>query len=83
MRALGLGPSIVVGHSMGAFVATALAVEVSELVAGLIMIDGGYVPDLPAGVNSKLRAGKRLINRANQWRNQSDEVGGQYRCHFP
>jgi pimeloyl-ACP methyl ester carboxylesterase len=45
MQALGLGPSVIVGHSMGAFVATALAAQNPELVSGIIMIDGGYVPD--------------------------------------
>jgi lipase len=44
MRAIGLGPSIVVGHSMGAFVATALAAQNPECVAGLVLIDGGYLP---------------------------------------
>ena len=47
MRATGLGPSIIVGHSMGAFVATALAAQEPSLVSGLILIDGGYVPDTP------------------------------------
>jgi lipase len=49
MRAMELGPSIVVGHSMGAFVATALAAQDPELVAGLVLIDGGYVPAVLAG----------------------------------
>jgi pimeloyl-ACP methyl ester carboxylesterase len=51
MRAFEFGPSVIVGHSMGAFVATALAVQNPELVSGIIMIDGGYVPDLPVGVD--------------------------------
>ena len=44
MRALGLGPSIVIGHSMGAFVATALAAQEPSLVSALVLIDGGYAP---------------------------------------
>ncbi|HSQ24405.1 MAG TPA: alpha/beta fold hydrolase, partial [Pyrinomonadaceae bacterium] len=52
MQAFEFGPSIVVGHSMGAFVATALAAQNPELVSGIIMIDGGYVPDLPVGVDA-------------------------------
>jgi lipase len=48
MRAMGLGPSIVVGHSMGAFVATALAAQEPSLVSGLVLIDGGGMPDTPA-----------------------------------
>jgi len=50
MRAMGLGASIVMGHSMGAFVASALALDEPALVSGLILIDGGYVLDTPAGV---------------------------------
>jgi len=42
MRALGLGPSIIVGHSMGAFIGAALAASAPELVAGLILVDGGF-----------------------------------------
>ncbi len=42
MRALGLGPSVIVGHSMGAFIAAALAASEPELVAGLILVDGGF-----------------------------------------
>lgn len=51
MQSLELGPSLIVGHSMGAFVASALAEQNPELVNGIIMIDGGYVPDLPVGVD--------------------------------
>lgn len=46
MRAMGLGASVIVGHSMGAFVATALAAQEPELVTGLVLIDGGHVPAL-------------------------------------
>jgi len=42
MRALGLGSSVIVGHSMGAFIAAALAASEPELVAGLILVDGGF-----------------------------------------
>src|SRR5271165_6785939 len=44
MRAMGLGASVIVGHSMGGFVATALAAQELELVTGLVLIDGGYAP---------------------------------------
>lgn len=44
--AMKLGPSIVAGHSMGAFVAAALAAQDPGLVAGLVLIDGGFVPAL-------------------------------------
>jgi pimeloyl-ACP methyl ester carboxylesterase len=60
MRAMAVGPSIVVGHSMGAYVATALAAQDPSLVAGLVLIDGGYALEPPVtnspgqGTNSAL-----------------------------
>lgn len=68
MQALGLGPSIIVGHSMGAFVATALATQNPELVSGVIMIDGGYVPDLPVGVDPAQILDATLAQRMTQLR---------------
>jgi len=50
MRAFELGPSIVVGHSMGAFVAVALAVEHPEMVAGTVLVDGGLPLDPLPGI---------------------------------
>jgi pimeloyl-ACP methyl ester carboxylesterase len=60
MRALALGPSVIVGHSMGAFVAAALADQSPELVCGLVLIDGGFVPAMaraesPQGLDAALR----------------------------
>jgi lipase len=51
MRACGLGRTVVVGHSMGAYVGTALAAEFPELVAGLVLLDGGYLMDPPADLD--------------------------------
>jgi lipase len=68
MRALGLGPSVIVGHSMGAFVATALAAQDPDLVSGVIMIDGGYVPDLPVGVDRAQILDATLAHRIAQLR---------------
>lgn len=48
MRAMGLGASVIVGHSMGGFVATALAAQSPELVSGLVLLDGGYAPAISA-----------------------------------
>ena len=66
MQTLGLGPTVIVGHSMGAFVATALAAQNPELVSGIIMIDGGYVPDLPVGVDSTKMLDATLALRISQ-----------------
>jgi len=48
VRAMGLGRSVIVGHSMGGFVAAALAAQEPELVAGVVFIDGGYAPAIAA-----------------------------------
>jgi lipase len=66
MKTLGYGPSVIVGHSMGAFVATALAAQNPELVSSIIMIDGGYVPDLPVGVDASQMLDATLALRISQ-----------------
>ncbi len=63
MRAMGLGPSIVVGHSMGAFVATALAAQDPDLVSGLVLIDGGYALDPPSTDSPEQGLGAALALR--------------------
>src|SRR3954468_1597699 len=50
MHGWGLQDAVVVGHSMGAFVAVALAAEHPELVRALVLIDGGLPLEPPAGV---------------------------------
>ena len=52
MRSAGIGPAVVVGHSMGAYVASALAASEPDLVAGVVLLDGGHPPELPPGVGS-------------------------------
>jgi lipase len=66
MRALELGPSVIVGHSMGAFIATALAEQNPELVAGLILIDGGYLLDMPVGADAEQVLDTVLAQRITQ-----------------
>jgi pimeloyl-ACP methyl ester carboxylesterase len=44
------GKSLVVGHSMGANVAVTLAATYPELVAGLVLVDGGYTAEFGPGV---------------------------------
>ena len=66
MRTLEFKPSVIVGHSMGAFVATALAAQNPEFVSGIIMIDGGYAPDLPVGVDSNQILNATLALRVSQ-----------------
>ena len=48
----GLGPVPVVGHSMGAFVAVALAQLVPDAVSELILVDGGLPLELPEGAGA-------------------------------
>jgi lipase len=50
LDALGLDRVPVVAHSMGAFVAVALAAERPDAVASLLLIDGGYPLPRPVGV---------------------------------
>lgn len=88
MRALGLGPSIIIGHSMGAFVATALAAQDPGLVSGLVLIDGGFMPDAPAGVSPEAGLNAALAQRISQLRQTypSREAYRQFwrtQPHFP
>ncbi|MGO9337483.1 MAG: alpha/beta fold hydrolase [Terracidiphilus sp.] len=87
MQAMGLGASIVVGHSMGGFVATALAAAYPELVSGLLLIDGGYAPAISAP-NSQTGLDAALALRITQLRQTypSREVYRQFwraQPHFP
>ena len=68
MRAMGLRPSVVVGHSMGAFVAVALAAQNPELVCGLILIDGGYIPAIRPGTDPQAGLDELLAARVMQLR---------------
>src|SRR5579863_1254139 len=87
MRAIGLGASIILGHSMGSFVATALAAAHPELVSGLLLIDGGYAPAISAP-NSQTGLDAALALRITQLRQTypSREAYRQFwkaQPHFP
>jgi pimeloyl-ACP methyl ester carboxylesterase len=66
MREFGLGPSIVIGHSMGGFVAMALAAQNPELVERVILIDGGFVINPQAGAKPDAAVSAALAERINQ-----------------
>lgn len=70
LRAFGEQSYVVVGHSMGAYIATALAAQEPDLVAGLIMLDGGYFPPMPDGLDAdqilNIVVGPAVIGRLNQ-----------------
>jgi len=51
LEALGIPRALVVGHSMGAFVAVVLAHRHPDRVARLLLIDGGLPLDVPAGLD--------------------------------
>jgi lipase len=57
---LALGAVPIVGHSMGAFVAVTLADARPDLVASLLLVDGGYPLARPAGVSDDDLAGTVL-----------------------
>ncbi|WP_343234339.1 alpha/beta hydrolase [Microbacterium salsuginis] len=52
LDALGIERAVVVGHSMGAFVAVVLAHRYPERVSRLVLVDGGLPLDVPAGLST-------------------------------
>ncbi|MGH9134170.1 MAG: alpha/beta fold hydrolase [Ilumatobacteraceae bacterium] len=48
---LGVGPAVVAGHSMGAYVALMAAERHPAAVGGLVLVDGGTALPLPEGVD--------------------------------
>jgi pimeloyl-ACP methyl ester carboxylesterase len=51
LRSLQRRDVVVVGTSMGAWIATQVAAHHSDLVRGLVLVDGGYLDLLPAGTD--------------------------------
>ena len=83
LRAFGAASYIVVGHSMGAYIATALAAQEPDLVAGLIMLDGGYFPPMPDGLTAdqilNLVVGPAVIGRLKQTFSSHEEYLNYWR----
>jgi pimeloyl-ACP methyl ester carboxylesterase len=52
LDALGVERTVVVGHSMGAFVAVVFAHRYPERVSRLVLIDGGLPLDVPSGMDA-------------------------------
>ena len=52
ITASGRAPVVLVGHSMGGFVTTALVRRFPDLVSGLLLVDGGLPFPLPQGMNA-------------------------------
>ncbi|MBD8024385.1 alpha/beta hydrolase [Microbacterium gallinarum] len=52
LDALGIARTVVVGHSMGAFVAVVFAHLYPERVSRLVLVDGGLPLDVPAGLDT-------------------------------
>ena len=50
MTAFGIDDAVVIGHSMGAFVAAALAAEHPDRVRGVVLVDGGLPLEAPPGI---------------------------------
>ncbi len=83
LRAFGAESYVVVGHSMGAYIATALAAQEPDLVAGLIMLDGGYFPPMPDGLTAdqilNLVVGPAVIGRLNRTYSSYEEYLNYWR----
>ena len=83
LRAFGAESYVVVGHSMGAYIATALAAQEPDLVAGLVMLDGGYFPLMPEGLTAdqilNLVVGPAVIGRLNQTYSSHEEYLNYWR----
>jgi pimeloyl-ACP methyl ester carboxylesterase len=76
LEAVGGSPAVVVGHSMGGFVATVLATRRPDLVRGLVLVDGGL--PFPPADEEATRAGLQPIKQ----RLQATYTREQYRDWF-
>lgn len=76
MRGFGLGPSVVVGHSMGGYVAVALAAAHPDLVSALVLVDGGLPLQASNGVAPEEMLDVALAPQMARLRATFDSVDG-------
>jgi pimeloyl-ACP methyl ester carboxylesterase len=75
LQQLGTGPAVVVGHSLGAQVASVLAVEHPELVRAVVAVDAGYgvteeaAPMVAKGIAAMRRPGQAWATGARLFTN--------------
>lgn len=75
LRALEVERTVVVGHSMGAFVAVVFADLHPDRVDGLVLIDGGLPLDVPAGIDPDTAVARVLGPTAERLQRQFDSLG--------
>lgn len=74
------GPVVVVGHSMGGFVAAVLAHRHPDLVSGVVLVDGGF--PFASGDAETTKAGLELIKNRLRARYPSvEDYVGLFRAH--
>jgi pimeloyl-ACP methyl ester carboxylesterase len=60
------GPAVVIGHSMGGYVALALAREHPDLIRGLVLVASKAGPDSPAAAAARLALAERVRAEGSQ-----------------
>jgi pimeloyl-ACP methyl ester carboxylesterase len=78
LDALGVERTVVLGHSMGAFVAATLAGQYASAVSELVLVDGGLPIPTPAGVSDE-DLPKALIGPAAERLSMTFESAQSYR----